>query len=179
MPADIADIPKPIVGYVGAIDQHKIDVGFIGALADMLPDMSFVFVGEGNMSCSDLARRKNVKFLGKKPYEQIPHYGKRFDVAIIPWKKNMWTQVANPIKLKEYLALGKPLVCTPASSELLEYRDVIYLADGVEDFASSIRKALAEDSPQLAAARKEKVKHASWESRLQTVVKELFAGAEI
>jgi glycosyltransferase involved in cell wall biosynthesis len=179
VPADIAHISRPIVGYFGAIDQHKMDVGFIGALADLLPDMSFVFVGEGNMNCSDLARRKNVKFLGRKPYEQIPHYGKCFDVAIIPWKKNMWTQAANPIKLKEYLALGKPLVCTPAASELLEYKDVIYLADGVEDFASSVRKALAEDSPELAEARREKVKNASWESRLEIVVKELFPGAEI
>jgi glycosyltransferase involved in cell wall biosynthesis len=179
VPSDIANISRPIVGYFGAIDQHKIDVGFVGALADLLPDMSFVFVGEGSVNCSDLARRGNVKFLGKKSYEQIPHYGKRFDVAMIPWKKNKWTQAANPIKLKEYLALGKPLVCTPASSELLEYKDVIYLADGVEGFASSIRKALAEDSPRLAAARRDRVKNASWESRLQTVVKELFLDKEI
>ncbi|MBN2020383.1 MAG: glycosyltransferase [Sedimentisphaerales bacterium] len=179
VPPDIAEISGPIVGYFGAIDEHKIDAGFIAALADLLPDVSFVFVGAGNMDCSELAKRKNVKLLGRKPYEEIPHYGKRFNAAMIPWRKNSWTQAANPIKLKEYLALGKPVVCTFASTQLLEYKDVISFADDVETFASSIRKALTDDNAVLAAARKEKVKDASWESKTEAVIRELFSSEAI
>ncbi len=82
--------------------------------------------------------------LGKKPYEKIPHYGKCFDVAIMPWRQNRWIELCNPIKLKEYLALGKPVVST-SFPELQNYLDVTYTAKTPEEFVRCIKKALAEE----------------------------------
>ncbi|MGD8786371.1 MAG: glycosyltransferase [Phycisphaerales bacterium] len=173
-PADIAGIRKPIAGYFGAIDDHKFDVGLVERLADLLPNVSFVFVGKTLMDCSRLSSKKNVWMLGQKPYEQIPNYGKYFDVAIFPWRVNSWTEAANPIKLKEYLALGKPIVSTPAFTELQEHIDVVYKADTPEVFVELIKKALDEDCPEKIAARREKVKDSTWDSKAHTVLKELL-----
>ncbi|GAG08945.1 unnamed protein product, partial [marine sediment metagenome] len=112
-PENIADIPKPIIGFFGAIDDHTSDIELVEKITDLLPGMSFVFVGEASANCDGLLSKKNVWMLGQKPYEQIPHYGKCFDVAIMPWRQNRWIEACNPIKLKEYLALGKPVVSTP------------------------------------------------------------------
>ena len=114
--------------------------------------------------------------LGRKPYEQIPHYGKCFDVGILPWKINRWTEAANPIKLKEYLALGKPIISTSAFTELQQYLDVVYKADTPESFAKCIERALAEDCPDIVTARRKKVQNASWDSKAQMVLNELFPG---
>ena len=173
-PQDIAGIKKPIIGYFGALDGHKLDVGFLDSVAKLLPEMSFVFIGKPSVDCSDLSSRKNVWLLGQKSYEQIPHYGKCFDVAILPWKINKWTEAANPIKFKEYLALGKPVVSTPAFSELKQYHDVVYEAGSPEEFAQCIRKAYSENNAELVKKRKRRVADTSWDSKAEIVLDNLF-----
>jgi len=172
-PEDITDTARPIVGFFGGIDDHTSDIEFMERVVDLLPEMSFVFVGKTSSDCSRLISKKNVQMLGQKPYERIPHYGKCFDVAIMPWRQNRWIEACNPIKLKEYLALGKPIISTPFA-ELHKYRDVIYEATTPEEFSDCIKKALREDNPERVAARRSKVKDASWESKAEQVMNELF-----
>jgi glycosyltransferase involved in cell wall biosynthesis len=177
-PEDIAHIPKPIIGFFGAIDDHSSDIPFIEKLVDLLPEMSFVFVGKASSDVSRLRSRKNTWLLGQKPYEQIPHYGKYFDVAILPWRQNRWTEAANPIKVKEYLALGKPFVSTPVFTELKQYRDITYIGRTPEEFAARIKQALREDCPEQVAIRRKKVEKAGWESKAELVLETLFGKNE-
>ena len=176
MPADIAAIPRPIIGYFGKIADFTVDMSFTEQVVDRLQDKSFVFVGEMAADCSALMAKKNVWMLGPKQYEQIPHYGKCFDVAIMPWRQNRWIQACNPIKLKEYLALGKPIVSTPFP-ELEKYREVVYEAKTLEEFVGCIEKALAEDSPERIAARRKRVEKVTWDRNAELVLKELFGPA--
>jgi glycosyltransferase involved in cell wall biosynthesis len=178
-PADMAPIHGPIAGYFGALDAHKLDVGFIEAVADLSPGVSFVFVGKVSHELLCLARKKNVWLLGQKPYEQIPDYGKCFDVAILPWAKSRWTQAANPIKLKEYLALGKPVVSTSSFSEVQRYRDVVHVADTPEEFSRKIMKAAGENGPDQVAVRRKRVEHASWDSKARTVLAAVFGSESV
>jgi len=173
-PADIASISKPIVGYFGAIDEHKLDMAFIEKLAQLLPDISFVFVGKPSSTFCRLAESENVWLLGQKTYEEIPHYGKCFDVTIIPWRHSRWTEAANPIKVKEYLALGKPFVSTPAFTEIEKYLDVIYVARTPEEFAQSILRGLNENTPERIAARRRKVANDTWDSKAALLLAEVI-----
>ncbi len=170
VPADMVSIPKPIAGYFGAIHWHSVDLDLAGKIADLLPDVSFVYVGPGASDCTALSARKNVWMLGSKDYYEIPHYGKCFDVAILPWTRNRWTLAANPIKVKEYLALRKPFVITPAFTEIDEYLDVTYVARSPEEFAACIIKAMDEDSGQRITRRREKVKESSWAAKAQILL---------
>jgi len=172
-PEDIAHIPKPIVGFFGIIDDHIFDMPFMEKLIDLMPEMSFVFVGKASSDCSRLISKKNVYMLGQKPYEQIPHYGKCFDVAIMPWRQNRWIEACNPIKLKEYLALGKPIVSTPFP-ELDKYLDVVYMANTPKDFSHCIVKASGDDNPQRIEARRKKVQKDTWDWKAHIVMKELL-----
>ena len=172
-PEDIAEIPKPIVGFFGEIADYTVDIGLIEKVIDYLPGKSFVFVGETSADCSGLAAKDNVWMLGKKPYEEIPHYGKCFDVAIMPWRQNRWIKLCNPIKLKEYLALGKPVVSTPFS-ELQGFREVVEEARNPEDFAESIKRAISENNSDLISKRKDKVKNESWDTKVKLVLEELY-----
>jgi glycosyltransferase involved in cell wall biosynthesis len=171
-PADMARIPKPIVGYFGSICGPTVDYALLSELADLLPQMSFVFVGKvyDNIPFLD---RKNVWILGQKPYEEVPCYGRLFDVTIMPWRQTDWIRACNPVKLKEYLALGKPIVSTPFP-ELEKYSDLVYIAKTPNEFAACIRKALAEDSSEHIATRRKKVEKATWDSKAQLVLNKLF-----
>jgi glycosyltransferase involved in cell wall biosynthesis len=175
-PEDIAHVPRPIIGFFGGIDNHSSDIPFVEKLIDLMPWMSFVFVGKASSDVSTLRSRKNIWLLGQKPYEMVPHYGKCFDVAILPWRQNCWTEAANPIKVKEYLALGKPFVSTPVFTELQQYRDVAYIGRTPEEFAARIEQALREDCPERVAERRKKVQTSTWDSKAQIVLDELFNG---
>ena len=173
IPSDIRDINKPIVGFFGGVDDHTSDIDLVKRIIDLLPDFNFVFIGNSSIDCKELLAKKNVRMLGQRPYEQIPHYGKCFDVAIMPWRQNRWIEACNPIKLKEYLALGKPIVSTPFT-ELQKYRDVVYQAKTPEEFVKCIEKALEEDGPERIAARKKKVEISTWDSKAELVLNKLF-----
>jgi hypothetical protein len=167
------NIKKPIVGFFGGIDNHTSDIELIEKVTDILSEMSFVFIGNVSADCSRLVSKKNVWMLGQKPYEQIPHYGKCFDVAIMPWRQNHWIEVCNPVKLKEYLALGKPIVSTPFA-ELQKYRDVVYEAKTSVEFAACIRDAIGQNNPKLVTKRRKKVENSSWDSKAEFLFEELL-----
>jgi glycosyltransferase involved in cell wall biosynthesis len=174
VPADMRDIQKPIIGYFGGIADHKVDIGFIEQVINFLPDMSFVFVGQASSDYNYLKYRNNVWMLGQKLYKDIPQYGKCFDVAILPWRQNCWTQAANPIKFKEYLALGKPVVST-SIKQLQQYHDeLLYLAKTPQEFAHCIKRALAEDNAERISARRKKVQSDSWDNKAQIVLNTLL-----
>jgi len=172
-PDDITHIPEPIIGFFGSFGEHITDIALLEKVVELLPNMSFVFVGQSTQGCARLGARKNVWMLGQKPYEEIPHYGKCFDVAIMPWLQNQWIEACNPIKLKEYLALGKPVVSTPFP-ELQKYSDVVYQATAPDQFAEYILKALSEDNLKRVILRTRKVQTASWDGKAKLVLDELF-----
>lgn len=162
-PNDIARIGKPRVGFYGGIDAHTFDVALLHDVARLLPGMSFVLIGHTSADVASLSALSNIHFLGQKPYEQIPSYGRAFDVAMMPWRQNTWIEGCNPIKLKEYLALGKPVVSTPYP-EGRSFRDSVYFADSAEQFADAIRQALREDCDRRRTERKQRVAGQTWDA---------------
>jgi glycosyltransferase involved in cell wall biosynthesis len=174
VPQEMAEIPKPIIGYFGSTNPQSFNISLAEKIADFLPEKSFVYIGAISPECAALKAKSNVWMLGKKDYEQIPRYGKCFDLAILPWNRNRWTEAANPIKVKEYLALGKPFVCTPVFTQIKQYLDVTYRAETPKEFAMCINKALKEDNPDRVAARRKKVQPDTWARKAQELLDELF-----
>jgi len=171
-PPEVARIEQPIVGFFGDVDPHLVDVALLDEVVRRLPECRFVFVGTRSAGPLGFAARPNVTMVPQRPYEVIAHYGKCFDVAIMPWHENEWIDCCNPIKLKEYLALGKPVVSTPFS-ELRHYPGVVRVASGADAFVAAIREALADDTVEARQARRERVRDFSWESRLQLALESL------
>ncbi|NLG42130.1 MAG: glycosyltransferase family 1 protein [Phycisphaerae bacterium] len=171
-PEDIAAVPHPRIGFYGGIDNHTFDSDLLLSVAAALPDMHFVLVGACSLPPGTFAAAPNVHLLGQKPYEQIPAYGRAFDVAIMPWRKNDWIAACNPVKLKEYLALGKPVVSTPYP-EGEQYRDCVYFASTADEFADAIRRALCEDDAEKRAARRQRVAGQTWDALALTLLAEI------
>ena len=164
LPADLAAIPRPIAGFFGSLDDYLVDFDLLEKVAAELPDVSLVLIGDATCSMDRFHKYPNVFLLGFRPYEQIPAYGSAFDVALMPWVKSDWIRYANPIKLKEYLALGLPVVTT----EFLEasaWRDVIRVAGDHSEFVALIRDTLVGGAPGTPASRRQAVLTASWSSR--------------
>jgi glycosyltransferase involved in cell wall biosynthesis len=177
-PPDLTPIPHPRVGFFGGFDDYVVDLDLIKQVAVELPDASVVLVGAATCSMDELTALSNVHWLGMKPYEQIPAYGAGFDVAIMPWLQNEWIRFCNPIKTKEYLALGLPVVSMyyPAADAL---RDVLGLAHSKDEFVRLVRAALDGAATGTPKSRRRSVEGDSWASRA-AVLRGLFeTGAKI
>jgi glycosyltransferase involved in cell wall biosynthesis len=171
-PADLAAVPHPRVGFFGGIDDYVVDLPLVRRLATELPDASIVLVGAATCPLDDLLELPNVHWLGMKPYEEIPRYGAGFDVAIMPWLQNDWIRFCNPIKTKEYLALGLPVVTTPYP-EAAKHADVLAIASTPEEFVARVAEALAGQPVGTPAGRRTSVLGDSWDSRAD-VLRTLF-----
>ncbi|HEV2779853.1 MAG TPA: glycosyltransferase [Actinophytocola sp.] len=164
LPDDLAAIPGPRIGFFGSLDDYLVDFDLLERVASELPDASLVLIGDATCSMERFDKYPNVFLLGFRPYERIPAYGSGFDVALMPWLDNEWIKYANPIKLKEYLALGLPVVSTEFR-EAAGYRDVIRVAGSHAEFVELIRDTLAGGAPGTPESRRDSVRSASWESR--------------
>ena len=144
LPADIAYIPKPIIGYYGAIADW-LDVDLISKAARVYPEYSFVFIGRVmNKTLENLALKlKNIRLLGEKSYDILPEYLKAFDVCTIPFLLTDLIKATHPVKFFEYAASGKPIVTT-ALPELLPYKDACMIASSHKEYMSFLKRALKE-----------------------------------
>jgi glycosyltransferase involved in cell wall biosynthesis len=158
-PDDLRGIPRPRVGFIGSIDAHTFDPELFAAVALRLPDVHFVMVGATTLADGWLAR-PNVHFLGQRNYEDVCRYAGHCDVLIMPWNRSSWIQACNPIKLKEYLATGRPVVTT-WFDELRRYEGHVQVARDADAFAAEIRRALAAPH-EGAELRRDRVRLETW-----------------
>lgn len=174
IPHDMADINVPILGYVGALDSNRLDIGLMEHLADSFPQYMMVLVGpeDDAFRHSELHRKENVVFLGKKPVDELFQYIGAFSVCINPQLTNSITIGNYPRKIDEYLALGKPVVATH-NPTMLAFSPVVYLANTPEEYVLFIRESLAENTPELEAARKAFVASHTWENSVAEMLKYL------
>lgn len=172
VPSDVADLPKPIIGLMGAIND-KVDVSLLERLAQTHSEWSVVLVGpifSSEVPVQILERLSNVYMLGYRKPAELPGYLKAFDVALIPYVLNERTAAINPLKLYEYLAAGRPVVAT-ALPELSRFRGVVRVASSVDDFICQIEQALEVDNARLVQQRLGVVKEHTWDQRVATMAR--------
>ncbi len=179
VPEDLGRLERPRIGFVGLIDDH-LDFDAIVEVADSLKRGSVVLVGGTNTDVRRL-RHRRIAMLGPRPYAEIPAYLQGFDVCILPFRASRLNEAVNPIKLREYLAAGRPTVTAPLP-EVLPYRSGVEIANGPLEFAHRVGVALEpmQDSPAARARRRRLVAAESWDTvaaRLDTLLTEVLAGA--
>lgn len=147
-PEDMQQIPHPRIGYFGVIFTLRLDIDLIDFITRERPDCQFVMVGpeDDAFASHPMHQRKNVWFLGKKTPAEIPAYTQYFDVCFNPQVVNNITDGNYPLKVDQYLALGKPVVATSTHTMKHIFASTCYLASSQEAFASQIDRAIEEMS---------------------------------
>jgi glycosyltransferase involved in cell wall biosynthesis len=162
VPDDIASLPRPILGYFGLIGADWFDVALMEHVARRFPSASIALIGKVTRDVSALAQLPNVHLLGQRPYARLAGYAKAFDVALIPFPINEVTMHANPLKAREYLAAGLPVVATAIPE--VEVLGSCRIGHDREEFADAVDEALRDPSSRL--ARSLAMRHESWDARV-------------
>lgn len=166
-PPELGQIRRPILGYFGQISDY-LDLELLAAAARRRPEWSFVLIGDRTHPVGPLLGLPNVWLLGPRPYEELPGYCAAFDVGLIPFRMNRLVRAANPIKLREYLAAGLPVVSSPIPAAL-QYAPAVYPARTTDEFLAACTAALARTDRASRRARQELVRGESWEVCAQRV----------
>ena len=170
IPPEIAALPHPRIGFFGLLADW-VDIELMAETARRFPHGSLIALGKATTDVSALERLPNVHLLGRKPYAELPAYSKGFDVALMPFRINELTLNANPLKVREYLAAGLPVVSTPIPEvEVLGQCRIAADADG---FEREIRRALTDSGPSH--ERSERIREESWEAKLMEIERHLEA----
>jgi len=176
VPEDISDLEGPIIGFIGTL-QECIDYDVIEKVARERPNYKIVFVGKEppGVDVGALRELPNVRFCGLKQPQELPAYLAHFNVCINPFKSGRLSKDVSPLKFYEYLATGKPIVSTPQPDQVMDYKDVVYIADGGDEFVRACDEALAEQGFELREKRVKYAQGCSWDSRveqMETILKE-------
>jgi glycosyltransferase involved in cell wall biosynthesis len=170
VPDDIRPFPQPIIGFFGLVERW-IDLGLVRYLAEERPDWTFLMIGRIGVPPETVPSLPNLHFVGKRTYEELPDYGRQFAAAILPFTLTQEAWHANPLKLLEYLAMGKPVVSVaiPAAEKL---SDVIEVAHNREEFLARLDKAVRESKDAEAVLRRiARAAAASWDARVAEVLR--------
>jgi glycosyltransferase involved in cell wall biosynthesis len=165
MAEEVRGLQHPVIGYFGTVGDF-VDFDLLAYLVESRPRWTFLFVGLIAADVSRLRRYPNVIFAGPKPYETLPRWAAAFDVAIYAHRVNRGTSHSNPLKLREYLATGKPVVSV-ITPETAAFAEVVYMADNPEAYLAAIERALREETPAFQRQRMAAVKGLSWEARFE------------
>ena len=165
---EITMISHPIVGYLGNITS-RIDFDLIRYLAVSHPEWSVVLVGgvtEPGFSIPGfVAKLPNIHYLGARPYETLPGYLRAFDVCIIPYVADNSLNIhCSPLKLYEYMAIGKPIVSTDLPA-VRPFENIVYIAQSSEGFERHIAEVLRQPNEEKCRQRLAAAEENSWEKR--------------
>jgi glycosyltransferase involved in cell wall biosynthesis len=162
------DLPsdRPVAGFYGSLNDW-IDVQSLADAARRLPSWDIVIIGNVESNISALQGLPNVKLLGPRSHRELPSYSQHWDVSLLPFKKNRQIDASNPLKLREYLACGTPVLASYRFPAAAAYEKAINFIEDGEGLAEAILRA--KNGSKSASFRQYLVRHESWDSRADTL----------
>ncbi len=171
-PSELQGIKSPIIGYTGAIIESRLDSNLLYKVIKKLPEYNFVFVGpeDEHFKNHPLHQLQNVHFTGSKQVEELPQYIQHFDVCINPQILNPITDGNYPLKIDEYLAMGKPVVATNTHTMRAVFAGHTHLATSIEEWFEALKTAIGETHNQDLANIRITFAHThSWAHSVKTI----------
>ena len=163
VPNDLKDIPKPVIGYSGAVDE-RLDYKLIERLAEKNSDFSFVFVGPIiKVQKKNLPVKKNIYYLGAKEYQTLPSYLKGFDIGFMPFALSPVTKMISPTKTLEYLAAGCRVVSTPVPDVVSDFKRTVRIGHNADEISNHLREVVNNKEPAIIRLGKETAAKNTWD----------------
>ncbi|MDB6175380.1 MAG: glycosyltransferase [Chthoniobacteraceae bacterium] len=179
VPNELAVLPKPRLGYFGAVDE-RMDYKLIAALADAHPEWSVIIIGPWTkVDPATFPRRTNLHWLGSRDYQQLPSYVKGLNVCLMPFAINKATEFINPTKALEYMAAERPIVSTAIEDVVLQFFDVVRVAQNRKEFIRGCEEAVRRPDRHRIRRGRELAIRNSWEAIVAQLERHLEDALEV
>lgn len=169
VPPDLAALPGKKIGFFGTL-RDFLDYDLIAHIAKARPDWSIALIGQELCDIGPIRGLPNVHLLGQKKHDELPAYCKGFDVGLIPYRIDNEVKFINPLKLREYLSAGLPVVSTDMP-EVQPYAHLCHIGQSYNDIVAACERALQEGSPEQRARRAKSMDSETWEARVAATMR--------
>ncbi|MBT4811710.1 MAG: glycosyltransferase [Gammaproteobacteria bacterium] len=167
---DLPNNGHPTAGFYGSISSW-LDQELLCNTMQRLPEWNFVLIGRVECDLSRLEGIGNLTLLGERPHHQLPRYSQHWDVSILPFLDNRQIRACNPLKLREYLAAGRPVVSTPFPAST-PYLDHLQQVNSPEEMANALQQSLEDTCSE---ERRASVCGETWSARANQIEQHLEA----
>ncbi|MGF1769698.1 glycosyltransferase [Enterovibrio makurazakiensis] len=161
---DLPNNGKPTAGFYGSLSDW-LDYDLLNQAIHLMPEWDFVFIGKPCDAALSLAQHNNVTLLGPKSHHELPGYSQHWSASLLPFVDNAQIRACNPLKLREYLAAGRPVVSTPFPA-INEYRNYVSVVHSANEMAAALNSA-ANQTPN--SRQQSAVSMHTWDARAQTL----------
>ncbi len=165
----LASIPEPRVGYFGLLDE-RTDSDLVKQVARTMPHISFVFTGPVEGRLRSLQALPNIHLTGSVPYDDLPSIVRGWRACLLPYRINALTEKINPLKLKEYLASGKPVLSTPLP-EAVRLSDHLGISASAGEWCDEIESMVRGDRNVSTAGTRDYLAGESWQNKAEELLR--------
>jgi hypothetical protein len=184
LPAEYERIAPPRIVFTGVVETAKVDVQLLMEIARLRPRMNFVFVGplkirpNERILMQQATQMPNLHWLGEREIDELVAYIAGAQVLMLPYRLDYSNAPFIGISLKfyEYLISGKPVCATPYTLFEAEAGDLVYVADGSDEWALALDRAVSEADPGSAGRRQALARRNTYHERVE-LQRALLAGA--
>ncbi|HCV02996.1 MULTISPECIES: glycosyltransferase [Pseudoalteromonas] len=171
---ELEQISKPIIGFYGSLNAW-LDKALLLTLAKERPEYQLVLIGHLIEDFSELLKLDNVTHIKAVEHDRLASFSQHWQVSILPFVDNEQIRSCDPLKLKEYIATGTPIVTTRFAA-VDPYRETILIADTHQGFIDRIDYAVSLSKSQNLNWRTNQSQQAnnhSWQAKATLVCKQL------
>ncbi|PHR94617.1 MAG: hypothetical protein COA78_31995 [Blastopirellula sp.] len=166
------DLEKPLAVFWGLIDQ-RLDLEYLQALSDSMTEGTVVLVGPQQNPSPELEKIPRLHCTGPVDYNQLPQIAEAADVLIMPYIDAPVTRAMQPLKLKEYLATGKPVVARDLPS-VDQWADCLDVAQTPQEFAAAVNRRFTEKPSDSQVHARKRLLEEGWNSKAEQLKIILF-----
>lgn len=170
--------PRPWLLFWGLIDR-RMDIDILAKLNDANVG-TIILVGPQDNPDAKLKQLTNVRLQPAVKPDALPGLAAAADVLLLPYADLPVTRAIQPLKLKEYLATGKPVVARDLPA-VREWADCLDMASDPESFATAVKRCVAGGVTSAQSEARQRLAGESWSAKAeqfyQYVADESVAGA--
>ena len=159
----LADLERPLIVFWGVVDR-RMDLAMLARLGADLGRGTIVLVGPESDPDPAIDRVPRLVRVGPVPFDGLPSVARAASVLVMPYLDLPVTRAMQPLKLKEYLATGKPAVVRdlPATRD---WSDALDLVDSPSAFSEAVRRRLDGTLPPGQASARDRLRSESWAAK--------------
>jgi len=171
---ELEQICKPIIGFYGSLNAW-LDKALLLKLAKERPEYQLVLIGHLVEDFSDLLKLDNVTHIPAVEHDRLASFSQHWQVSILPFVDNEQIRACDPLKLKEYIATGTPIVTTRFAA-VNPYQETILIADNHQGFIERLDYAVSlskSNNLNWRANQSQQASDHSWQAKAKLVCKQL------
>jgi len=170
--ASVDGLRRPLIVFWGLVDR-RLDLAFLEKLGTALAHGTVLLLGLQGDYDPAVTRLPGVMLHPPVPFADLPALAQATDVLIMPYADRPVTRAMQPLKLKEYLATGKPVVVRDLPA-VRPWRDCLDAAATPEAFCRCVQMRLASGLPEDQARARQRLAEESWLAKAAQFERLLF-----